>query len=115
MRHGSSREGRTAAAGARRVRIDEVESLPDQRFLEVQRHAVKIDERLGIDKDAHAVEFEDAIALTRMAVELHDIGQAGTSSAGYAETKTAFLSRDAFLGHRNANALDCAFRYMQAF
>ena len=64
------REGRTAAAGARGVRIDEVESLTHQRLFVVQRHAVQIEERLGIDEDAHAVELVDAVAFAGMGIEL---------------------------------------------
>jgi hypothetical protein len=57
------RERGAAAAGARRVRIDEVKPLPHQALLVVQRHAVQIEERLGIDEDAHPVELVDAVAL----------------------------------------------------
>ena len=38
------RERRTAAAGPRGVRIDEVEALTHQRLFVVQRHAVEIQE-----------------------------------------------------------------------
>ena len=108
------RERRTAAAGARGVRIDEVESLPHQRLFVVQRHAVQIEERLGIDEDAHAVELVDAVALAGLRVELDGIRKPRAAAAHHAQAQAALFGRNAFLGHGGADALDGAVGDLQA-
>jgi hypothetical protein len=85
------RERRTAAAGARGVRIDEVESLPHQRLFVVQRHAVQIEKRLGIDEDPHAVELVDAVALAGPRVELDGVGKPRAAAAHHAQAQSALL------------------------
>src|SRR5580698_7825502 len=100
------RKRRTAAAGARGVRIDEVESLTHQRLFVIKRHAVQIQERLGIDEDAHAVEVIDAVTLAGTRIELDRIGQARAAASRDAEAQAALFRRDAFLGHRRANLLN---------
>src|SRR5258705_13051188 len=61
MRHDSSlsdyarlsRETRPTPATLRRVRIDEVKSLPHQRLFKIQHHAMQVDKALRIDEDAN--------------------------------------------------------------
>src|SRR5271155_1990505 len=58
-----------AAATLRGLGIHEDESLLHQRFLVVEDHAVQVDKRLGIDKNAHIAILEDAVAFARLRVE----------------------------------------------
>src|ERR1039457_6790374 len=108
------RERRTAAAGSRGVRIDKVESLPHQRLLVIERHAVQIEKRLGIDEHTHAVELIDAVALAWPRIELDGIRKSRAAAAHHAQPQAALFGRNAFLGHRSANALDGALRHLQA-
>src|SRR6185437_9514607 len=108
------REGRTAAAGARGVRIDKVEPLPHECLFVVERHAVQIDKRLGIDKDAHAIELVNAVAFARMRVELDRIGQPRAAAPHHAQPKATFFGRNAFLGHGGTDLLDRALRHLDA-
>src|SRR5579864_1880562 len=87
----SGGERSAAAARLRRLRIHEYEALLHQRFLIIQDHAVQVDERLGIDKDSHITELEDAVALARLRIETDVVAQAGTSSALHAEAQAALL------------------------
>src|ERR1035437_1426131 len=107
------RERRTAAAGARGVRIDEGESLAHQRLFIVQRHAVQVDERLGIDEDSHTIKFINAVALAGLRVELDGIRKPRASAAYHAQAQSALCGRDAFLGQGHANALNRFFRQLQ--
>src|ERR1035437_5742025 len=83
------RERRTAAAGARGVRVDEVESLAHQRLFIVQRHAVQVDERLGIDEDSHTIKFINAVALAGLGIELDGVGKSRASAAYHAQAQSA--------------------------
>src|SRR5947199_3827923 len=92
-----SGERRTAAAGARRIRVDEIEALPHQRLFIVKRHAMQINKRFGIDEHAYTVEIKDAVTLSRMAVELDGIGKPRASASHHTEPQSAFFRRNAFL------------------
>src|ERR1035437_536148 len=85
------REGRTAAAGTRGVRIDEVESLPHQCFLIVERHAMQIEERLRIDKNAHTIKVIDAVAFAGPRVELDGIRKTRAPAAHDAQPQAALF------------------------
>src|SRR5580700_5500710 len=65
----SRRERSAAAARLRGLGIHEDESLLHQRFLVIEDHAVQIDERLRIDKNAHIPVLKDAVAFARLRVE----------------------------------------------
>src|SRR5579871_3525293 len=80
-----------APTGARRVGIDEVETLPNECFLVVECHPVQIHERLGIDEHPHAVELEDAVALARMTIELDDVGETRATAPAHTQAKAAFF------------------------
>ena len=79
------RERRAAAAGAGGVGIDEIEALLHQRLLVVEGHAVQVDEALGVDEEADAVELVDAVAFARAGVELDAVREARAASAENAE------------------------------
>ena len=102
-------ERRAAATGASGVGVDDVESLADQGFLVVQRDSVEVNERLGIDEDARAVEFVDAIGFARTRVDAHGVGEPRAAAAFDAEPQAAFFSQDAFLGQNFADVPDGAF------
>src|SRR5205823_12256592 len=68
-------ERSAAATRLLRIGIDEVEALLHQRVFPIQDHAVQVDERLGIHKDAHVGKLENAVAFARMRVEADVVGQ----------------------------------------
>src|ERR1035437_7947143 len=96
------------------VRIDKVKSLPHQRLLVVQSHAVQIEERLGIDEDPHTVKLVDAVALAWLRIELDRVRKPRASAAHYAQAQSALFRRNAFLGHGHADALDSPLGQLQA-
>src|SRR5579863_1188277 len=104
--HSSGGERSSAAAGLRRLRVYEYESLLHQRFLVIQDHAVQVDERFRIDKDADIAELKNAVAFARLRIEADVIAQAGTSAALHTKAQAALLGRNAFLGHRDADFRD---------
>ena len=70
------------------MRIDEVEALPHQRLFVVEDHAMKVDKRLGIDKDANIFEVVHAIALARLRVKTNVVRKPGAAPALDAEAKS---------------------------
>ena len=78
------------------VRILEHEALAHERLL-VQRHAVQVQERLGIDEYADIAELENAVALAGLGVELNRVAQARAAAALHAQAQAA-LGADALLG-----------------
>ena len=71
--------------------IDEVESLPHQRLFVVENHAVEVDKRLGIDKDADIFKVVNTIAFSRLRVEANVIGETGTAAALNAQAESPLV------------------------
>src|ERR1700687_2814651 len=69
------RERSPATARLLRVRIHEHKLLLHQGVVIVQHHAVQVDERLRVDKDADVAVLEHTIPLARLRVETHAIAQ----------------------------------------
>jgi hypothetical protein len=113
LNHPLLRERRTAAAGARRVRIDKVEALPHQRLLIVKCHAMQIKKRLWVNEHAHAIKIIDAVSLARACIELNGVGKARAAAAHHAQPQATFFRRDALSGHGGANTLDGALSHLQ--
>jgi len=113
------REARTATAALSGVGVDEVEALPHQRLFKVQHHAGEIEEALGVDEEADGfraagvvggfesgAEDEGAITLAGLGVEADVVAEAAATAALDADTQAAGIGRDAFLGHRDADAFE---------
>jgi len=83
--------------------IDEVESLPHQRFFVVENHAVEIDKRLWIDKDADFFKVVHTIAFSRLRVEANVVRKTRAATALDAQTKSPLLRGDPFFGHSDSN------------
>src|SRR5580704_11857253 len=96
------------------MRIDEVEALPHQCLFVVENHAVQVDERLGIHKDADIFKVVDAIPFARLRVEPNVIGQTRTAAALNAKAEPPLLRGDSFFGHGYANPLQSALRNLDA-
>ena len=58
-----------------------------QRVLLIQRHAVQIENALGIHENLHVVEVEDLVGWPRLRVELELIAEAGASAAQHAQAQ----------------------------
>ncbi len=112
------REAATATAGFRRIWIDEVEALTHEALFIVEHHACQIEEGLRVNEDPHRLgsagivrglqtraEDEDAVALAGLRVKADVVAQPRAAAALNAEAQAASVRRDAFLGQRNANAL----------
>src|SRR5580698_10786339 len=52
----------------------------------------------------------DAVALAGLGVELDVVAEAGAAASGDAEAEAAGVGGDAFLGHGDTDALECAER-----
>src|SRR5580704_3898013 len=72
----SGRERSSATTRLRGLRIHEDEALLHERLLIIEDHAVQVDERLRIDKNADVVELKDAVAFARLRVETDVVAQA---------------------------------------
>jgi len=94
--------------------IDEVESLPHQRFFVVENHAVKIDKRLWIDKDADFFKVVHTIAFPRLRVEANVVRKTRAATALDAQTKSPLFRGDPFFGHSDSNPLEGAFGDLNA-
>ena len=73
------------------MRVYKNESLLHQRFLIIECHAVQVDKRFRIDKDAYVGELEDPVALARLRVEADVVAQAGASATLHPETQPTLL------------------------
>lgn len=104
-RDGSRGEGAAAATTARRLRILEDESLADESFLEVECRIREIEKALGVHEDARAVLFDDFVAVARLCFEAHGVRKARTAAALHADTQSAGVRGDAFLGEQVADFL----------
>src|ERR1022692_4279231 len=89
-----------AAASLLGIRVLEREALVHQGFFVVENHAVQVDERLRIDKDANIFELKDAIAFARLRVETDVVTQSRTTTTLHTQTQSALGWRDVFLRHR---------------
>ena len=87
------------------MRIDEVEALAHQRLFVVEDHAVKVDKRLGVDKDAHIFEVVHTIAFARLGIETDVVRKPGAAAALDTEAKSPLGRGDSFLSHGYANPL----------
>ena len=94
--------------------INEVKALPHQRLFVVENHAVEVDKRLGIHKDADVFKVVNTIPFSRLRVEPNVIGQTGTAAALNAEAESPLLRGDSFFGHGYANPLQGALRDLDA-
>ena len=94
--------------------IDEVKALPHQRLFVVENHAMEVDKRLGIHKDAHIFKVVNAVAFSRLRVESNVIRQTGTAAALNAEAESPLLRRDSFFSHGYANPLQSTLRDLDA-
>src|SRR3989454_6414426 len=90
---------RTAtAATARRVGILEDESLAHQVFLPLQRGVVEIEVTLGVHKQPRAMLLEDFVAVARLRLEPHRVGQARAAAALHTYAKPAGFGGGTALG-----------------
>src|ERR1700736_4535281 len=96
------------------MRIDEVKALPHQRLFVVENHAVEVDKRLGIHKDADVFKIVNTVPLSRLRVEPNVIGQTGTAAALNAQAEPVLIRGDSFFGHSYANPLQSALRDLDA-
>src|SRR5581483_11209225 len=75
---------------------------------------MQVDERLGINKDADAVEFINAISFARLSIEFDRIGKTRATATQYAKAQAALFWRDAFFGNCRADLLDRLFSDLNA-
>jgi len=94
--------------------IDEVKALPHQRLFVVENHAVEVDKRLGIHKDADIFKVVDAVPFSRLRIEPNVIRQTRTAAALNAEAEPPLFRGDSFFGHGYANPLQSALRDLDA-
>src|SRR6202012_732158 len=94
--------------------IDEVESLPHQRLFVVENHAVKVDKRLWIDKDANLFKVVHTIAFSRLRVEANVVRKTGATTALDTQTKSPLFRGDPFFGHSDTNPLQGALGHLNA-
>src|SRR3989442_9607288 len=87
-----------AAATARRVGILEDESLAHQVFLPLQRVVVAIEITLGVHKQPRAMLLEDFVAVARLRLEPHRVGQARAAAALHTHAKPAGFGGGPLLG-----------------
>src|SRR2546422_1675758 len=78
-----------AAATARRVGILEDESPAHQVFLPLERGVVEIEITLGVHKQPRAMLLEDFVAVARLRLEPHRVGQARAAAALHTHAKPA--------------------------
>src|SRR6185369_6573234 len=100
----SGGEGRAAPAGARGLRVLELEPRPVQTGHVVDDGTVEILARCRIDHDPHVLEGEDCVVALRI-VEAHGVREPGAPAANDAETKRLLGPRALFL-HGRAHLLD---------
>ena len=96
------------------MRIDEVKTLPHQRLLIVENHAVQVDKRFGVDEDADIFKVVHTIPFARLRVETNVIGETRATAALDAQTEAPLFRGDSFFGHGYANPLQSALRYLDA-
>src|SRR5712691_10501577 len=95
---------RTAtAATARRVGILEDESLAHQVFLPLQRGVVEIEITLGVHKQPRAMLLEDFVAVARLRLEPHRVGQARAAAALHTHAKPAGFGGNTVFGEESAD------------
>src|ERR1700730_1383418 len=102
-RANSGRERTAAAATSRGVRILKDETLTHQRLFVLQRGAVQIQQTFRVDEDSPAMLFKNLVAVARLAVETHGIGESGAAASLYSYTKTAPIGRDPLFFEQSAD------------
>src|SRR5947209_1634459 len=102
-----------AAATARRVGILEDESLAHQVFLPLQRGVVEIEITLGVHKQPRAMLLEDFVAVARLRLEPHRVGQARAAAALHTHAKPARFGGDTVLGEEPAELFSGLFWPME--
>ena len=80
-------EGRSAAAGALHVRIFELEARAFERFDVVDNAAVEIHHRGRVDVNLEAIHVERLVHHAGAILELHRVGEAGTSTAHHTDAQ----------------------------
>src|SRR5690349_6311843 len=90
-------ERSTAAARLLCIRVLENKALPHQRVFPVQRHAVQVNERFGVDKYTNVFKGEDSIPFARLSVEADQVRQPRAASTLHPQTKSALVGGNAFL------------------
>src|SRR5947207_7340637 len=91
------RERAAAAAIPRRVGVPKDKSLAHQRLFVLERRAIQVQKALGVHENARAVLLEDFVAVARLRIQAHRIGQSGAAAALHAHTQPANFRRHAFL------------------
>src|SRR5713226_1050793 len=92
-----------AAATARRIGILEDESLAHQVFLPLERGVVEIEVTLGVHKQPRAMLLEDFVAVARLRLKAHRIGQARAAAALHTHAKPAGFGGNTVFGEESAD------------
>src|SRR5215472_9973267 len=98
----------TAPATARSLRILKYEAAAHQVFLIIERGLVQVQEALRVDENARAVFLDDLVAVARLRLELHRVGQPRAAAALHTDAQAARFGSYTFLGEQLLN-LCCRF------
>src|SRR6266581_1803378 len=104
-----SRKRAAAATVARRIGILENETLAHERFLVLECGAVQVQKTLRVNEEARAKFLEDLVAVARLGIQLHGIGETGTAATLHANAQAADIGRHAFHFKQRADFLRGAF------
>src|SRR6202790_5569448 len=105
-------ERTAAAATASGLRILEHKAAPHQVFLIVQRGVVQIKEALRVHEQPRTVFLDHFVAVARLRLQTHRVGQPGAAAALHAHAQAAGFRRHAFLGEQLLNFRCRFFRNM---
>src|SRR5437016_3651532 len=95
----SDREGRSAAAAARGVRVLEGEPRLLEVALVVQGDAVQVLGAEGVDKAPHAGRIDDDVVLGRLVFDVHAVLESRAPARKHRDPESGALGRDIFLRH----------------
>src|SRR5438876_11504504 len=97
---------RTAAAAIPlRIWILEDEPLPHERVFVLERRSIQVKKALGVDKDSRTELFKDFVAVARLRIQPHRVGQPRTATALHAHTQPTDFRRHTVLFEQLANLL----------
>src|SRR6266702_1443334 len=96
-------KGAAAAAVPRRVRILKDESLAHECLFVLERRAVQVQKTFRVHEDARAVLLKNLVAVARLCVKPHGVGQTRAPAALHANAQAAPFGRDAFLFEQRAD------------
>src|SRR5207342_790091 len=65
---------------------------------------------LGIDENTSAEFLENTVAVARLCIETHGVGEAGTTTALNSDAESALVRRHTVFGEQRENLFRCAFR-----